>query len=90
MQTETNHTGTVVTSAGQQRRAIKVLSDDRSPFCPRQLKDLEILCVRRQDVTDPVDVKPLLRERSDCTGRDMVVGQIAHGLRGIRSELLRG
>jgi hypothetical protein len=31
-----------------------------------------------------------LRERSDCTGRDMVVGQIAHGLRGIRSELLRG
>lgn len=68
VQAKRNHAGVVVTSSGQQRRVIEVLSDDCSSFCPCQFKNLKIFCIRGQDVANPIDVKAFGLKRSNRTG----------------------
>src|SRR3990170_4501004 len=81
VQADRDYAGVGVSTDGQQSGVVKVLSDDCLPLRPRQFKDVRIFRVRWKEVTDPTDFKSSVLEERNCAGRDILVSQVAQGLR---------
>ena len=89
METERYHAGLSVAGSCKESRVIKVLGDYGPSIEASTFKNKRIRSILREYVADTDNIVSVGLEKGDCARRNVMVGQVTHDLRRVRTGLLR-